>query len=100
MMEIHLDPRPNNGDGRCDREAKAPSISFSALTATSATSSSLAYDASRGEAYQAYGVLDEGHLEAGTAPDEPKLLQVRPRGSDVTTLFSIIYRPCDHSHSW
>ena len=45
----------------------------------------------------AYGVLDENHLEAGDrAPDAPKLLHVQTGESDVRTLFGI-YRPWYHT---
>jgi hypothetical protein len=44
-----------------------------------------------------YGLLDEGHVEAGDrAPDAPKLLHIQPEGSDMTTLFSV-YRPWYHT---
>ncbi|KAJ8597131.1 hypothetical protein M405DRAFT_804318 [Rhizopogon salebrosus TDB-379] len=50
-----------------------------------------------GKPINAYGVLDEGHLEAGDrAPDAPELLHFQPEKSDVTTLFSI-YRPWYHT---
>ncbi|OJA13427.1 hypothetical protein AZE42_05778, partial [Rhizopogon vesiculosus] len=42
-----------------------------------------------GKPINAYGVLDEGHLEAGDrAPDAPKLLHIQPGDSGETTLFS------------
>ncbi|KAG2121921.1 FAD binding domain-containing protein [Suillus clintonianus] len=45
----------------------------------------------------AYGVLDEGHLEAGDrAPDAPNLLQVGSGESDQKTLFGL-YRPWLHT---
>ncbi|KAG0703601.1 FAD binding domain-containing protein [Suillus ampliporus] len=50
-----------------------------------------------GKPINAYGVLDEGHLEAGDrAPDAPNVLQVGRRESDVKTLFSL-YRPWYHT---
>jgi hypothetical protein len=50
-----------------------------------------------GKPINAYGVLDEGHLEAGDrAPDAPNMLQVGGAESDVTTLFSL-YRPWYHT---
>ncbi|OAX35483.1 hypothetical protein K503DRAFT_868232 [Rhizopogon vinicolor AM-OR11-026] len=50
-----------------------------------------------GRPINAYGVLDEGHLEAGDrAPDAPSLLHIRPGESDQTTLFSH-YRPWYHT---
>ncbi|OJA21376.1 hypothetical protein AZE42_07309 [Rhizopogon vesiculosus] len=50
-----------------------------------------------GRPINAYGVLDEGHLEAGDrAPDAPGLLHIRPGESDQTTLFSH-YRPWYHT---
>jgi len=50
-----------------------------------------------GRPINAYGVLDEGHLEAGDrAPDAPRLLPIRPENSDLTTLFSL-YRPWYHT---
>ena len=50
-----------------------------------------------GKPINAYGVLDEGHLEAGDrAPDAPKLLPIRPENSDLTTLFGL-YRPWYHT---
>jgi hypothetical protein len=50
-----------------------------------------------GKPINAYGVLEEGHLEAGDrAPDAPKLLPISPGDSDVTTLFSF-YRPWYHT---
>jgi hypothetical protein len=50
-----------------------------------------------GKPVNAYGVLDEGHLEAGDrAPDAPELLHIQPDKSDVTMLFSI-YRPWYHT---
>jgi hypothetical protein len=50
-----------------------------------------------GKPINAYGVLDEGHLEAGDrAPDAPKLLPIRPEDSDLTTLFSL-HRPWYHT---
>ena len=50
-----------------------------------------------GRPINAYGVLEEGHLEAGDrAPDAPKLLPISPGDSDVTTLFSF-YRPWYHT---
>ncbi|KAG2147740.1 FAD binding domain-containing protein [Suillus bovinus] len=48
-----------------------------------------------GKPVNAYGVLDEGHLEAGDrAPDAPNMLQVGE--SDETTLFGL-YRPWYHT---
>ncbi|KAG1825090.1 FAD binding domain-containing protein [Suillus variegatus] len=45
----------------------------------------------------AYGVLDEGHLEAGDrAPDAPNMLQVGRVEPGATTLFSL-YRPWYHT---
>jgi len=45
----------------------------------------------------AYGVLDEGHLEAGDrAPDAPNMLQVGRAEPGATTLFSL-YRPWYHT---
>ncbi|KAG2111013.1 FAD binding domain-containing protein [Suillus discolor] len=45
----------------------------------------------------AYGVLDEGHLEAGDrAPDAPNMLQVGRAAPGTTTLFSL-YRPWYHT---
>ncbi|KAG1791973.1 FAD binding domain-containing protein [Suillus plorans] len=45
----------------------------------------------------AYGVLDEGHLEAGDrAPDAPNMLQVGGAEPDTTTLFGL-YRPWYHT---
>ncbi|KAG0702989.1 FAD binding domain-containing protein [Suillus ampliporus] len=45
----------------------------------------------------AYGVFDEGHLEAGDrAPDAPNVLQVGRGESDVKTLFGL-YRPWYHT---
>ncbi|KAG2051896.1 FAD/NAD(P)-binding domain-containing protein [Suillus hirtellus] len=45
----------------------------------------------------AYGVLDEGHLEAGDrAPDAPNMLQVGGAELNTTTLFSL-YRPWYHT---
>jgi hypothetical protein len=50
-----------------------------------------------GRPINAYGVLDEGHLEAGDrAPDAPNMLQVGCAESDETTLFSL-YRPWYHT---
>jgi hypothetical protein len=50
-----------------------------------------------GKPINAYGVLDEGHLEAGDrAPDAPNMLQVGRSEPDVTTLFSL-YRPWYHT---
>jgi hypothetical protein len=50
-----------------------------------------------GKPVNAYGVLDEGHLEAGDrAPDAPELLHIQLEKSDVTTLFNI-YRPWYHT---
>jgi hypothetical protein len=50
-----------------------------------------------GKPVNAYGVLDEGHLEAGDrAPDAPELLLIQPEKLDVTALFSI-YRPWYHT---
>ncbi|KAG2071737.1 hypothetical protein BDR04DRAFT_1134884 [Suillus decipiens] len=45
----------------------------------------------------AYGVLDEGYLEAGDrAPEAPNMLQVGSAEPDVTTLFGL-YRPWHHT---
>jgi len=41
-----------------------------------------------GKPINAYGVLDEGQLEAGDTPDAPKLLRIQPTGSDVMALLS------------
>ncbi|KAG2128829.1 FAD binding domain-containing protein [Suillus cothurnatus] len=50
-----------------------------------------------GKPINAYGVLDEEHLEAGDrAPDAPNMLQVGHGESDVKTLFSL-YRPSYHT---
>ncbi|KAG1799865.1 FAD binding domain-containing protein [Suillus plorans] len=50
-----------------------------------------------GKPINAYGVLDEEHLEAGDrAPDAPNLVQVGGGESDVKTLFSL-YRPWYHT---
>ncbi|KAG0704756.1 FAD binding domain-containing protein [Suillus ampliporus] len=50
-----------------------------------------------GKPINAYGVLDEGHLEAGDrAPDAPNMLQVGPGESDLKTLFGL-YRPWYHT---
>ncbi|KAG2058482.1 hypothetical protein BDR06DRAFT_950285 [Suillus hirtellus] len=50
-----------------------------------------------GKPINAYGVLDEGHLEAGDrAPDAPNMLQVARAEPDATTLFSL-YRPWYHT---
>ncbi|KAG1901776.1 FAD binding domain-containing protein [Suillus fuscotomentosus] len=50
-----------------------------------------------GKPINAYGVLDEEHLEAGDrAPDAQNLVQVGGGGSDVKTLFSL-YRPWYHT---
>ncbi|KAG1821882.1 FAD binding domain-containing protein [Suillus subaureus] len=50
-----------------------------------------------GRPINAYGVLDEGHLEAGDrAPDAPNMLQVGRAEPDETTLFSL-YRPWYHT---
>ncbi|KAG2153628.1 uncharacterized protein EDB93DRAFT_1248532 [Suillus bovinus] len=50
-----------------------------------------------GKPINAYGVLDEGQLEAGDrAPDAPNLVQVGGGESDVKTLFSL-YRPWYHT---
>ncbi|KAG1867156.1 FAD binding domain-containing protein [Suillus subalutaceus] len=50
-----------------------------------------------GKPINAYGVLDEGNLEAGDrAPDAPNMLQVGCGESDVKTLFSL-YRPSYHT---
>lgn len=50
-----------------------------------------------GKPINAYGVLDEGHLEAGDrAPDAPNMLQVGRAEPDVTTLFGL-YRPWYHT---
>ncbi|KAG2125946.1 FAD binding domain-containing protein [Suillus clintonianus] len=50
-----------------------------------------------GRPINAYGVLDEGHLEAGDrAPDAPDVLQVGHGVSDVKTLFDL-YRPWYHT---
>ncbi|KAG1745453.1 FAD binding domain-containing protein [Suillus paluster] len=50
-----------------------------------------------GKPINAYGVLDEGHLEAGDrAPDASNMLQVGRGASDVKTLFSL-YRPWYHT---
>src|SRR5258708_5216514 len=49
-----------------------------------------------GKPVNAYGVLDEGNLEAGDrAPDAPRLLHIRPGGSRETRLFNH-YRPWYH----
>ncbi|KAG1742103.1 FAD binding domain-containing protein [Suillus lakei] len=50
-----------------------------------------------GKPIDAYGVFDEGHLEAGDrAPDAPNMLQVGGGESDVKTLFGL-YRPWHHT---
>ncbi|KAG1809470.1 FAD binding domain-containing protein [Suillus variegatus] len=50
-----------------------------------------------GKPINAYGELDEEHLEAGDrAPDAPNLVQVGCGDSDVKTLFSL-YRPWYHT---
>jgi hypothetical protein len=50
-----------------------------------------------GRPINAYGMLDEGHLEAGDrAPDAPNMLQVGRAEPDETTLFSL-YRPWYHA---
>ncbi|KAG1870118.1 FAD binding domain-containing protein [Suillus subalutaceus] len=50
-----------------------------------------------GRPINAYGVLDEGHLEAGDrAPDAPNMLQVGRTEPDETTLFGL-YRPWYHT---
>ncbi|KAG2125954.1 FAD binding domain-containing protein [Suillus clintonianus] len=50
-----------------------------------------------GKPINAYGVLDEAHLEAGDrAPDAPNMLQVGRGESDVKTLFGL-YRPWYHT---
>ncbi|KAG1745464.1 FAD binding domain-containing protein [Suillus paluster] len=50
-----------------------------------------------GKPIQAYGVLDEGHLEAGDrAPEAPNMVQVGRGESDVKTLFGL-YRPWYHT---
>ncbi|KAG2118480.1 FAD binding domain-containing protein [Suillus clintonianus] len=50
-----------------------------------------------GRPINAYGVLDEGHLEAGDrAPDAPNMRQVKRGESDMKTLFSL-YRPWYHT---
>ncbi|KAG0702987.1 FAD binding domain-containing protein [Suillus ampliporus] len=50
-----------------------------------------------GRPIKAYGVLDEGHLEAGDrAPDAPNLLQVGRGESEVKTLFDL-YKPWYHT---
>ncbi|KAG1882172.1 FAD binding domain-containing protein [Suillus subluteus] len=50
-----------------------------------------------GRPINAYGVLDEGHLEAGDrAPDAPNMLQVGRAEPDETTLFAL-YRPWYHT---
>ncbi|KAG2043498.1 FAD binding domain-containing protein, partial [Suillus americanus] len=50
-----------------------------------------------GRHINAYGVLDEGHLEAGDrAPDAPNMLQVGRAEPDRTTLFGL-YRPWYHT---
>jgi len=50
-----------------------------------------------GKPIKAYGVLEEGYLEAGDrAPDAPNLLHVGPGETDVKTLFSL-YRPWYHT---
>ncbi|KAG2118485.1 FAD binding domain-containing protein [Suillus clintonianus] len=50
-----------------------------------------------GKPINAYGVLDEGHLEAGDrAPDAPNMLLVGRGESDVKTLFGL-YRPWYHT---
>ncbi|KAG2360526.1 hypothetical protein BDR07DRAFT_1486945 [Suillus spraguei] len=50
-----------------------------------------------GKAINAYGILDQGNLEAGDrAPDAPNVLQVGRGESDVKTLFGL-YRPSYHT---
>ncbi|KAG1745373.1 FAD binding domain-containing protein [Suillus paluster] len=50
-----------------------------------------------GKPINAYGVFDEGHLEAGDrAPDAPNVLQVGRGESDMKTLFCL-YRPWYHT---
>ncbi|KAG2035873.1 FAD binding domain-containing protein, partial [Suillus americanus] len=50
-----------------------------------------------GRPINAYGVLDEGHLEAGDrAPDAPNMLHVGRAEPDETTLFGL-YRPWYHT---
>ncbi|KAG2358919.1 FAD binding domain-containing protein [Suillus spraguei] len=50
-----------------------------------------------GKPINAYGVLDEGNLEAGDrAPDAPNMLQVGSGKSDMKTLFGL-YRPWYHT---
>ncbi|KAG1791729.1 FAD binding domain-containing protein [Suillus plorans] len=50
-----------------------------------------------GKPINAYGVLDEGHLEAGDrAPDAPNMLHVGRAEPGATTLFSL-YRPWYHT---
>ncbi|KAG1862631.1 FAD binding domain-containing protein [Suillus subluteus] len=50
-----------------------------------------------GKPIDAYGILDEGCVEAGDrAPDAPSILHVGRGGSDVKTLFSL-YRPSYHT---
>ncbi|KAG2339394.1 hypothetical protein BDR05DRAFT_1003357 [Suillus weaverae] len=50
-----------------------------------------------GRPINAYGVLDEGHLEAGDrAPEAPEMLQVGCGESGVKTLFGL-YRPWYHT---
>ncbi|KAG1745463.1 FAD binding domain-containing protein [Suillus paluster] len=50
-----------------------------------------------GKPVNAYGVFDEGHLEAGDrAPDAPNVLQVGRGESDVKTLFGL-YKPWCHT---
>ncbi|KAG1812529.1 FAD binding domain-containing protein [Suillus subaureus] len=50
-----------------------------------------------GKPINAYGMLDEEHLEAGDrAPDAPNMLQVGGGKSDVKTLFGL-YRPWYHT---
>ncbi|KAG2040373.1 FAD binding domain-containing protein [Suillus americanus] len=50
-----------------------------------------------GKPIDAYGILDEGHLEAGDrAPDAPNMLQAGGGESDVKTLFGL-YRPSYHT---
>ncbi|KAG1882163.1 FAD binding domain-containing protein [Suillus subluteus] len=50
-----------------------------------------------GRPINAYGVLDEGHLEAGDrAPDAPNMLQVGHTEPGKTTLFGL-YRPWYHT---
>ncbi|KAG1884186.1 FAD binding domain-containing protein [Suillus subluteus] len=50
-----------------------------------------------GKPINAYGIPDEGHLEAGDrAPDAPNILQLWHGESDVKTLFSL-YRPSYHT---